>query len=911
MARKSQKEKQDPKANINIDGDITGDRIVIGNNNIVNFQEAVKSAYGLFTIPAPVVDFTGRTNELEKLKASFKDGIIITGVSGGGGVGKTELARKLAQEIASDYTDARMSIDLLGTSETPLSSEDAMRRLLEPLYPNQKLPDEPEQLKGLYKQIFASQKALLLLDNAANENQVRPLIPPKPSAAIITSRKHFSLTEFGLNPLRLDVLSPSESRDLLRNTSLKLKETINEELDALAKLCGHLPLALRVAASMLNDRDDWTINTLQKRLEDEQTRLKRLKRDGDFDLDVEATLSLSYNLLDDNLKQKFRQLGVFIAPFVQFSAQAVWDIEDETETDELLGKFSNLGLLNINILKIEENLNGELQCLYYFHDLTQLFAMNLLSLDKNEAFDAKIRHASHFLGWAEYADSLYKKGGDNISIALEQIYFIWSNLFFAFDNLKPNEKLNPRSQLADVWLSQFSGSFPYLFDMTLIPKEKVRLLHISLSAAQRIKNLHYEGFISASLGTIYRQIGDYKNAFAYLNSALSIAKDNNDENILGMALANIANAYVDTGNFDTALQMYTERILLARKYNDKRSESISTGNMGNLFLKSGDISEAIKCFEKQLSISREIGDIRGESGSLSNLGNAHLEMGELDLSLDYGLAALEVIRRINDPRLEGVILGNLGSIYHSLEKYNEAIRCYENALSISQKIEDKRNEGNWNGGIGLAYKKLGIFHKATLFINQAMTIHRQINDYQGEIRDLGNLGDIYMESNNSLKAFELYGHAREIAQSYNDKKSEGDVLISIGLLCKALGKRDMARTSFEDALAILRSIKNPNAQIAEENLVILDEDARLEEKLLTAAKGFIRAAFDISRNKQSQKELWFEQLSHTIIVYDKYPEIQSLAKVLRDVMIGVKNPDLSQLPEEFAKIVKEELKKKE
>jgi hypothetical protein len=267
-----------------IGGNATNSIINIGDNNIITqIQQIIEKqvAIARFTIPAPVTDFTGREAELEQLTASFQKGAVIIGVSGGGGIGKTELARRLAQEIAENYPDARMSIDLLGTSETPLDPDDAMRRLLEPFYPNQKLPDDETQLMGLYQQTFASKKALLLLDNAADATQVRSLIPPAASAAIITSRQHFSLTEFDLKePLRLDVLSPEESHELLRIASEKLKQSPDKEVDKLANLCGRLPLALRVVASLLNDRPDWTVESLQKRLSDERTRLSRLKREG-------------------------------------------------------------------------------------------------------------------------------------------------------------------------------------------------------------------------------------------------------------------------------------------------------------------------------------------------------------------------------------------------------------------------------------------------------------------------------------------------------------------------------------------------------------------------------------------------------------------------------------------------------
>ncbi|GAB4559694.1 MAG: hypothetical protein Fur0016_23930 [Anaerolineales bacterium] len=403
---KSPKTKKD--VSVNIGGDAYKSNIIVGDHNTINV-EAIKTVSSLFTIPPPVSDFIGRARELETLKASFQRGALITGLSGAGGIGKTELARKLAHDLADAYPAARLEINLLGASAKPLTSEEAMRRLLEPFYPGQKLPDQPEELRGLYRQTFAQRPSLLLLDNAADAVQVRPLIPPPPSAAIVTSRRHFSLSEFGLSePLRLDALPPAEARDLLRAASPKLRSAPADEVDRLAALCGRLPLALRVAAALLNDRPDWTPATLLQRLADERTRLQRLKRDSDPDLDVEAAISLSYALLTDDLKARFRALGVFPAPFFKSSAQAVWELPDETEADDLLGKLITRSLVNVLSSGGDGAGGGGASpspfgggaggggSTYALHDLTRLFALARLEEDPAAAARAMPNTSWHW-----------------------------------------------------------------------------------------------------------------------------------------------------------------------------------------------------------------------------------------------------------------------------------------------------------------------------------------------------------------------------------------------------------------------------------------------------------------------------------------------------------------------------------
>jgi tetratricopeptide (TPR) repeat protein len=568
-------------------------------------------AASLFTIPLPVKDFTGRDKELEALKASFKSGAVITG---GGGVGKTELARRLAQEIADAYPDARMSIDLLGTSETPLTSEEVMRRILEPLYPNQKLPDDPEGLKGLYQQTFAKQKALLLLDNAANGAQVRPLIPPPPSAAIITSRQHFALTEFDLTPLRLDVLSPEKSREFLRTASSKLKDFPDEEVDNLATLCGRLPLALRVAASLLDDRDDWTPGTLLKRLEDERTRLSRLKRDSDPDLDVESVLNLSYDLLDDALKKKFRQLSVFTAPFVRISAQAVWELEDETEADDLLGKLTNRSLLSTTPSTLGEGAGGGILHQYTLHDLTRLFAEECLLEDEEEAKTTAMRHANHFLNWGSEADDLYEKGNENILLGLAQFRFIWAHLQSAYERLLPENKNFPRPDGADRWLADFPGRCVYVLDLHLPPRQKIPLMQAALSAARRLGERGAEGVHLGNLGLAYAALGDARKA----------------------------------------IEFYEQCLELHREIGDRRGEGDALGNLGNAYAALGDARKAIEFYEQQLVIVREIGDRRGEGNALANLGMAYKTLGEKDKARAMWEGALQIFRAIESPHVKTV-----------------------------------------------------------------------------------------------------------------------------------------------------------------------------------------------------------------------------------------------------------------
>lgn len=283
----------------------------------------------LFTIPEPPKDFRGRTDEIDELLVNFQRGVSISGLTGGGGVGKTALARLLAQRLADQFPDARLEIDLQGAprlGQIPLKPVDAMRRLLQPFYPDQKLPDDEADIQNLYVGTFSQRHALMLLDNVRDAAQVRPLLPPTPSAALVTSRTDLSgLSANGVYAKKLGMLPPNDARALLSAASPRLQNVADKEIDSIARLCGFLPLALRVAGALLQQRPDWTSKTLFERLSDERKRLTSLKLPDDPDLDVEASLALSYTLLSDDMKRRLRMLGVFPASFNLNAVSAVWD----------------------------------------------------------------------------------------------------------------------------------------------------------------------------------------------------------------------------------------------------------------------------------------------------------------------------------------------------------------------------------------------------------------------------------------------------------------------------------------------------------------------------------------------------------------------------------------------------------
>jgi predicted ATPase len=358
-------------------------------------------------LPPPPDDFIGREAELDELRAAIgRGGVHISGLQGQGGVGKTTLALKLAADLAPDFPDAQIYLDLKGVSEKPLTAAEAMSHVLRTFDPKAELPEKEAELRPLYLDLLHDKRVLLLLDNAKDATQVKSLIPPQRCALLVTSRQHFALP--GLQPKNLETLPPQDAKALL----LRIAPRIDGEAEVIAKLCGYLPQALRLAASVIAVRVNVEPTDYRKQLAEERGRLKLLAED---DESVEASITLSYNLLDVKTQKLWRVLAVFADTFDALAAGAVWEMKaDAVETT--LSRLLQYSMLEWN--------DTAKHC--RMHDLMRDFARQRLA--PTESDDASRNHARHYGAVLATSDNLYLKGGDSIMRGLALFDLEWGNL---------------------------------------------------------------------------------------------------------------------------------------------------------------------------------------------------------------------------------------------------------------------------------------------------------------------------------------------------------------------------------------------------------------------------------------------------------------------------------------------------
>ncbi len=657
-------------------GDVVGGDKVEGDkvarDKIIHHHYATASAANsLHQIPSPPRDFTGREAELKELTEKLQPGggATISGLQGMGGVGKTALALKLAESLAARYPDAQFYLELRGVSPKPVSTAEAMAHVIRAYHPESRLPEDENELRGLYLSALHGQRALLLMDNAANREQVEPLIPPAGCAMLVTSRAHFTLP--GLFPKNLNQMTRQEAVELLLkiaprigNRSPGLAPGLPNLVEEMAKLCGYLPLALRLAASALAERRDLQPEKYLRRLTEATGRLEL----------VDASLSLSYELLAPESQRLWRSLAVFPVAFDAPAAAAVWQVE-EASAEDALGE-----LVKFSLVEWEED-----ESRYRLHDLARVFADARSNGEERDA--AQRRHAEHYKDTLAAADDLYLEGGEAVRRGL-------SLLDAERANIEAGQAWAASQPEADSQAAQLCIDYPnagvYVLLIRQHPREQIKWLEMALQAARRLKRRSSEGNALGNLGLAYFNLGETRRAIEFHEQALVIDREIGDQRGEGADLGNLGLAYADLGETRRAIEFYEQRLVIAREIGDRRGEGSALGNLGLAYKNLGETRRAIEFYEQQLVITREIGDRRGEGNALGNLGSAYADLGETRRAIEFYEQRLVIAREIGDRRGEGTDLWNLSLALDKLGNRDEAIARADESLRIREEIEDPR-----------------------------------------------------------------------------------------------------------------------------------------------------------------------------------------------------------------------------
>jgi len=686
-----------------------------------------------------------------------------------------------------------------------------------------KLPTDQNGLSGLYRSVLSGKKALILLDNAADRAQVEPLLPPLNCALLVTSRNKFALP--GLKEKDLDVLSLGDAKDLL----LSICERISEHAGELANLCGCLPLALRNAAYVLKEKPNLSVANYAKRLENAKKRLEL----------VEASFTLSYQLLTPEMQRLWSLLSVFPADFDLLGAAAVWQTENDAAEDAL-GELVKWSL--VDFLPSAADEDGR----YKLHDLARDFADS--RLDDAGREPARLRHARYYqkLLWA--ANELFMQVNNSLEMGLVLFDMNWMSI-------KAGQKWASENKLRSNEIAEICSNFAWtgpILNLRLHPLTCIEWLNEALVAARETNNRDAEedhlgnlglanfhlsdaskaieyynqalkfsreigdrqGEVSGlgNLANVYSHLGDTHKAIEYYNQSLKISYEIGDVRGYGNHLCNLGQAYSYLGYPRKAIEYYDESLKIFRGVGYRQGEANNLGNLGVTYFHLGYPRKAIDYYDKGLKISREIGDQRGESADLCNLGQVYVHLGDLQKAIECYDKGLKISREIDELVTEGNLLGNLGLAYLYLSDHRKATEYCEQAIKISHEIGYRQGEAEHLSSLGTVHSCLGDHLKAIEYYEQAIKISREIGYRKGEAECLGNFGNAYLRLGDLRTAIEYYEHALKFSREIGDRRGEGIHLFNMSISLYNLGQRDKAIPLAESALAIFEEIESPHAE---------------------------------------------------------------------------------------------------
>jgi tetratricopeptide (TPR) repeat protein len=653
-------------------------------------------------IPPAPADFTGRDRELDDLlNALGQQGAVIAGLRGMGGIGKTALACKLAARLADRYPDGQIYLDLRGTTD-PLTPLDAMAHVIRSYRPQAALPESEAEVSGWYRTLLHSKRVLLLMDNAADAAQVAPLLPPDGCMLLVTSRQHFALP--GLLSRNLDVLPKEDAQALV----LKLAPQAGSWAAEIAELCACLPLALRAAGSLLAVAPDLGPGDYVAALRDERTRLKTIGREG-VELDVEASLNLSYTKLSPESARVLRRLAVFVAPFRADSEEAVCEDENHAHLSNLVRRSF-----------VEWDGTGRR---YHLHDLVRLFADSRLEGGERRA--AEQRHAEHYDAVLHALAVFHLRGGEDQAgvgrLFNSERRNIEAGQTWAAAHADENDSAAALSM-------SYANAAAHVLRLWLHPRQHLGWLRASFRTAQRLKDRRAEGATLYNLGVTYLSLGESPHAVQALEEALAIARELEDEHGQMAALSGLGNACVRLGENRRAIGYYEQALDFSRRFGDRRTEGTILGNLGLAYDGVGDKQRAFDLHRENLSIARELGDLQAEGNALGNLANSYREAGKISQAIELYDQQLVVVRMIGDRLTENIALGNLGLAYAALGQDKRAIELFERQFAIAREIGDQRGEGISLYNTSLALGRLGDLSGAIVGAESAASILEQIHD---------------------------------------------------------------------------------------------------------------------------------------------------------------------------------------
>jgi tetratricopeptide (TPR) repeat protein len=648
-------------------------------------------------LPIRAQRFVGRTTELTVLtdladQVAVCNGTVVVILEGTAGVGKTSLAVEFAHSVCARFPDGQLYVNMRGfdPASRPMSVGEALHGFLDALGAAPKsVPVGVDDQAALYRTVLAGKRVLIIIDNAHDADQVRPLLPGSPgSLVLVTSRKQ--LSALAARPLHIEPFTPDEARELLASRlGTGRVEREPQAADEVSALCAWLPLALSVAAAHAEMRPGFPLAALASEF---RSRGLDLLETGDPATTMRAVFFQSYQHLQEDTARVFRLLGLLPGPDISVLAAASLT---GMPVDKVYSALDELVRAHL----AEEHLPGR----FRFHDLLRAYAAEQADqLDSQADRHAAVhRVLDHYLHTAVAAAVRFNPFRTALQLAPLQPGVVLASVpdrELALAWLEAEAPvLLPLTGYADAngfhdYAWQIPWALATYFHRTGRWGEYVTTQQTALSAAQRLGNRRALAHAHYQLGHAHAYRGEYELAELHIYEALELFRILGDRPSEAVVLNGLGLAFERQGRYAEALPLVIEALQIMQTVGHWWAQATLENSAGWCYAHLGQYPEALEHCQRALSLHRESGNLGAEADTLDSIGYIYVKLGDIVTAKKHYKLALEAYRELGDPFGEAHTLNWLGDILSARGDTQAARTAWTNSAAILDRLSHPHGE---------------------------------------------------------------------------------------------------------------------------------------------------------------------------------------------------------------------------
>jgi tetratricopeptide (TPR) repeat protein len=758
-------------------------------------------------LPPDTPAFTGREAELARIAAAADASgpTVICAISGMPGVGKTALAVHGAHQLASRFPDGQLFLDLHAHTpgQEPAAPAGALAALLTADgVDSRQLPDTVDGRATLWRHRLAGRRVLLVIDNAADSDQVAPLLPGHGGCLVlVTSRKHLADLPGRVVTVALPVLTSRHAREMFRTIAPHAVSDPSSDVDELLSLTGGLPLAISLLARVYTRHRAWALADL---LSETRARLLGIAAES---ATIAAAFDLSYRHLSAGHQRTFRLLGLHPGPHVDAHAAST-----------LAGLPLAEAIEHLDALHGDNLLTEVSYRRYTMHDLIRQYARALADADPAETRRAAVDRLLDYyqLGGAlaEAQLSLYPRAASTapgtagveapgITTATRALAWLRTERANLLAGLAVTG--DPRRVVA------LSAGLASLLRLDGPWAEARATHHAAAEVAGRAGDRLGRANALVDLGDLLCRMGDHAHALPALREAVNLAREVGDRAALGRALNNLGIVLYVTADYADAAESLREALGLGRQLGDRLAVATTLANLGNVRRLTGDYQGAAEAQQQALSLYREMSNPQGEATALANLGNVLRLTGDYRGAAEAQQQAFRLYRELGNRQGQANALIYLGEVQQATGDLASAGEAFDRAMVMYHDMGDRIGLARALTCGAIVWRHSGDHDRAGQALHQALQVYRDLGDRGGEVETINEIGTLCRIRGDLAESRTRHRQAMELARDIGSEWDEAHALAGLGRVALAEGDLEHGTDLLRDALSLFRRLGTAEA----------------------------------------------------------------------------------------------------